>query len=96
MTRYVLTSLAEEDVTELTTFVAADSPAAARRLVVELRRALRRLADHPRLGHSRNDLPEDVRLWPVRSLLVVYRAETSPLLVLRVLSGFRDVARTLR
>lgn len=49
------------------------------------------------IGHLRPDLTErPVRFWPVRSYLIVYRADIRPIQVIRVLSGYRDVATLLR
>jgi len=44
------------------------------------------------MGHTRADLTErPMRFWPVHSWLVVYKPESHPLLILRVISGWRDV-----
>jgi plasmid stabilization system protein ParE len=57
---------------------------------------MRRLADLPGLGHVRDDLiDETLRVWTVHSYLVIYRPETRPLQIVRVLSGYRDIATLL-
>jgi antitoxin ParD1/3/4/toxin ParE1/3/4 len=38
---------------------------------------------------------EDVRFWPVFKYLVIYRPETKPLEIIRVLHGRCDVERIL-
>ncbi|MFP3941188.1 MAG: type II toxin-antitoxin system RelE/ParE family toxin [Thermoanaerobaculia bacterium] len=53
MSRFVLTPAARADVEEIHDFIHLDSPAAAARLRVALRDAMRRLAMHPHLGHVR-------------------------------------------
>lgn len=54
---------------------------------------MHRLVDHPGLGHVRDDLADEtLRVWPVHSYLVIYRPETTPLQIVRVLSGYRDIA----
>lgn len=54
---------------------------------------MRRLAQHPGLGHVRDDLADEtLKVWPVHSYLVIYRPDSSPLQVVRVLSGYRDIA----
>ena len=95
MTHYVLSSAAEVDLTEIMEFIAEDSPRAALSILGEIRSALRRLAELPDIGHRRAGLPDDVRLWPVRSYLIAYRPSSDPILILRVMSGFRDVERLL-
>ena len=65
---------------------------AARRVVRELRAAMERLADMPGKGHLREDLGDEaLRVWVVYSYLIIYRPETNPLQIVRVVSGYRDV-----
>ncbi len=55
---------------------------------------MRRLADNPGIGHVRPDQTrEDVRFWSVFKYLIVYRPDTEPLEIARVLHGKRDVKR---
>ncbi len=50
----------------------------------------------PGMGHRRSDLGDDsLRIWPVFSYLIVYRPETNPLEIVRVVSGYRDLAPLL-
>lgn len=96
MTRFVVTPAAREDMVEISDFIAADDPVAARRVLAKLRAAMRQLARTPHMGHLRTDLaPEPVRFWQVYSFLVVYRPDTRPLQILRVLHASRDVRRLL-
>lgn len=93
---YVLVPEAEHDLVEICAFVAQDSAAAASRLLAEFESALDRLAELPGIGHVRPDLTDrPVRFWAVRSYLIVYRPDTTPLQVIRVLSGYRDIAALL-
>ena len=92
MSGYALSPLAELDLAEIVEFVAADNPDAADRLVADLLDAFERLAEFPRAGHVRLDLaPSEVRFWTVHPYLVIYRADGAPLLVLRLISGYRDL-----
>jgi antitoxin ParD1/3/4/toxin ParE1/3/4 len=55
------------------------------------------LAKNPHAGHWRRYLTsEAVRFFPVYSYLVVYRPAITPLQVVAVLHGRRDVERILR
>ena len=55
------------------------------------------LAAAPDAGHWRRDLTDEpVKFFPVYSYLVVYRPETSPLQVVAILHGRRDVAELLK
>lgn len=92
--RFVLAPLAKRDLEELRDYIAKDSTVAARRVVREIRAAMQRLAEMPGKGHLRTDLgDEPLRVWVVYSYLILYRPETRPLQVVRVVSGYRDVAR---
>jgi plasmid stabilization system protein ParE len=96
MARYVLSPRAHEDLRELRDYIAQDNPTAARRVLNELREAMRRLAQMPELGHVREDLADEtLRFWPVRSYLIIYRPDAKPIQVVRVLSGYRDIAELL-
>jgi toxin ParE1/3/4 len=89
---------AEDDLLDIITYIAADNPAAARKLVSDIRIACSKLAEMPTLGHRREDLTSDpeVLFLCVRShYLVIYRKNTSPLQIARVLHGSRDVAKEL-
>jgi len=58
----------------------------------ELQYAMQKLAETPGMGHVREDLAdESLRVWRVFSFLVIYRPDTSPLHVIRVLHGARDL-----
>lgn len=91
MTRYVLAPLAKRDLQEIRDYIAKDSTTAARRVVRELRAAMESLVEMPGKGHLREDLGDDLRAWVVYSYLIIYRPETRPLEVVRVVSGYRDV-----
>lgn len=55
------------------------------------------LARNPELGHIRRDLTSKlVRFWPVYSYLIIYDPATQPLEIVRILSGYRDVAALLK
>lgn len=48
------------------------------------------------MGHVREDLARTpLRFWPVYSYLIIYRAETQPLQILRILHSARDVKSIL-
>lgn len=69
----------------------AQSPCCAK-----IMNAVARLARMPHIGHTRADLTSgSVLFWSVYRYLIVYRPETLPLEVIRVVSGWRDVASLL-
>ena len=96
MARFVLSPEARDDLREIRGFIARDSANAARRVLSELRAAMSRLAEMPEMGHFRADLADEpLRFWPVHSYLIIYRPDRKPLEVVRVLSGYRDIAELL-
>lgn len=94
--RFVLTPVAKSDIEEISSFIARENPHAAVRVRRKLREEMRRLAEQPGLGHRREDLASaDLRFWSVFSYLIVFRASTEPLQVVRVLRASRDVRALL-
>jgi toxin ParE1/3/4 len=92
MKRVIVSPAAARDLEDIWTFIAQDSVRSADRLLREIRRAFQKLASMPRIGHLREDLAaEPVRFWTVCSYHIVYRAETKPLQVLRVVHGARNI-----
>jgi len=63
----------------------------------EFTAAFRLLASQPGAGHGRQDLTAlPVKFWPVFSYLIVYDPAVTPLGIVRVLDGRRDVEAILR
>lgn len=70
---------------------------AAARLTETLYKKLQLVASRPEVGHTRQDLTgAKVLFWRVRSYLVVYRTDVSPIEIVRVLHGARDLRALLR
>lgn len=97
MARYLLTEPATADLQEIKDYIAQDSVSASRKIIGELKKAIRGLAEMPGKGHNREDLTEQaVFFWPVNNYLIVYRPETNPLEVVRVIHGRRDLEEILK
>lgn len=97
MKRYLLTPAAKADLHEISDFIRQRNPDAARRVRRELRQAMRHLAEMPEMGHLRQDLADEpLRFWSVYSYLIVYRANTRPLQIVRVLHASRDIRSILK
>ncbi len=98
MSGYVVTPLADADLDEIWEYVAKNgSVEAADRLEEQLHAAMERLAETPGMGHFRDDLAEEpLRFYLVHQRLILYRPETRPLEVVRVLHGSRDLRAILR
>ena len=90
---YVLSAPATTDLEQIHDWIAQDDPDAATTVLTDLRDAMQRLSTMPGLGHARDDLADEtLRVWTVHSYLVIYRPDTQPLQIVRVLSGYRDIA----
>src|SRR5215213_7491990 len=69
-------------------YIAADSPRGARKVRLQIHEARQKLAENPRLGHSREDLTElPVLVWSGGSYLIVNDPELKPPEIVRVLHG---------
>lgn len=85
------TSQARHDMDEIWVYVAEDNPVAADGLIDEFHQAIASLADHPKLGRSREELAQGLRGLPVGNYVIFYRPLSDCLQVYRVLHGARDL-----
>jgi len=91
MSRVILSPLAEEDLTEIWTYIAKDSPQEADRFLSLLYDKCQLLASAPRLGTERPDLAPGIRGFPVGSHVIFYRKTKRGVEIARVLRGRRDI-----
>lgn len=91
MKRYVLTRLAESDLQGIKDFIAKDSTTAARRIVQELRAIFADVGESPDVGHHHEFLDPSVKVRNLYRYLVVYKPETRPVQILRVVGGNMDL-----
>ena len=97
MAKFVVSPAARRDLLDIWTEIAEHDPAAADRLMDRFEDALAKLADFPRMGHFRPDLINlPVRFWTVGRFLIIYRSEAAPIQIVRVVSGYRDIARLFK
>ena len=97
MPKYILSHKALNHLQSIWNFIANENPKAADRIVDELSAAFEYLAEWPGSGHARPDLTErELRFWPVRSYLVVYREKSVPLQIVTIFHGARDIPSILR
>ena len=92
MPRIIRTPRARLDLIDIWIWIAADNPAAADRLVDLIDEKLRLLADNPRLGPARPDIAPDLRLFPLRRYLILYREQPEGIEVVRIIHGMRRLA----
>jgi plasmid stabilization system protein ParE len=96
--RYVLAPQAALDLVDIWRYIKEHtSITIADRVESGIRERMAFLAGTPGAGHSRKDLTnEDVSFFPVYSYLIVYRPQTTPLQIVSVLHGRRDVEQILK
>ena len=93
MAKYRLTAPARTDVSEIRRYIARDNRDAAVRVAREIFDTFSAIAQHPEIGHLREDLTtKPVKFFSVRHYMIIYDPKSRPLTVLRVLSGYRDIA----
>ena len=93
MARVKRTDTADVDVLEILEYIATDSAQQAKRLVNELERAMKMLAEYPNMGRERVELSRGLMSFPVGNYIIFYRKLTTGqgIEVARVLHGSRDV-----
>ena len=92
MNPYILAPAARRDLRAIQAYIAQENIQAARRVLAELRVACARLADNPHLGHVREDLTDQpVRFWFVRTYDIIYRPDTHPLEIVRIVHSAQDI-----
>jgi plasmid stabilization system protein ParE len=92
MSGYLLSCAADRDLDDLWNHIAEDSVNAADRQTTKLLDSFEALARHPGMGHKREDLTHyPVLFWPVENYLVIYRGDRSPIQIIPVVYGGRDI-----
>ena len=92
MSGYVLARDADLDLDSIWEYIAEDDIDAADRWIEKLFEAFEKLAQTPGIGHKRDDLTEyPLLFWPVGAYLIIYRAGSSPIEIVAVTQGARDI-----
>ena len=97
MSGYTLTESAETDLNDILGFIAErDGTGRALHVYEKFLEAFEALAASPDIGTRKPYLTDDpIRWWPVFRFLVVYDSQRSPIDILRVIHGARDLPRLL-
>ena len=97
MARYLLSPEAREVLRGIRDYlVSQGGKRLARYVLQQITAAFRLLASHPEAGHLRQDLTTlSVKFWSVFSYLIVHEPAPSPIAIVRVLDGRRDVRAIL-
>ena len=95
---YEITALGRLDLLQIWNYLAeADSLDAADQVLEDIEKAIERIVEFPGIGHSRKDLTRrDLLFYTIGSYMIAYRPKHTPLYVIRVLHGSRNIKRLLR
>jgi len=96
MKGFVLTPRAKQDIEDIWYYIADEDIENADKVLDALEAAMVKLAKNPGIGHWREELADKRhRFFLVYSYLIVYRHETKPLQIIRVLHAARDIQSIL-
>jgi len=100
MSTYVLTPLAKTDIFDIWSYIAEDSEVAADLVEKAIFDSCAFVAEAPVRGHCRPSLTNrNIRFWTLTrypNYAVAYRPEMSPLEIVAVLHGKRNIRRILK
>ena len=88
---------AQEDLFEIWQRIASDSVDLANRVDSEFHKLFVSVGQTPRVGHTRKDLTNrPVLFFSLYSFLIVYQPDVTPMRIMAVLRGKRNVKRLLK
>ena len=94
--RFLLTPTAKSDLRDILLDLAEDSPDAAQSLRERFYDGFRTLGRTPGIGHYHDELlSRRYRFWNLYPFVIVYAWETTPIQVVSVVHGARDLATFL-
>lgn len=82
---------AGRDLLDIWLYVAEDNSRAADRLLDHIHATIKMLARHPQMGRRRDALSPGLRSFTVGDYLIFYLPQKQGIVLLRVLSGYRDL-----
>ncbi len=97
MKRYNLSDEAKQDLADIKAYLTKESGVHASRYVLKrIKEGMDFLSSTPGAGHMREDLTDaDLKFWHVFSYLIIYKATTRPIGIVRVLHGSRDITPSM-
>jgi toxin ParE1/3/4 len=91
MARAQVSDDAERDLLSIWRYLADYGPASATRLIHSFYEQFALLSEHPRLGQARPDIRADLRHFPVKRYVILYRVIPDGVEIVRVVHGSRDL-----
>ena len=92
MARARFTPLAKDDLKAINRYIAQDNPAAARRLIAQIKAQCQTLAEFADMGRLWEELTPPLRSFTVSNYLIFYRPSSKDgIEVIAVVSGYRNL-----
>jgi len=91
MGSYIVTEGAEQDLNEISRYIATDNPDAAIRLTYRFFDLFELLAEDPKLGRERPELSPGLRSIPEGNYILFYRIWAREVGIVRVVHAARDL-----
>ena len=84
---------ADDDLLRIWRYIVQDNRATATQFIDRLHGTMQTLAEMPGMGRPRDDLAPNIRTFPLRNYLIIYREMSGGIEVARVLSARQDYRR---
>lgn len=93
---YTITKTAETDMQEIGDFISLDNPRMALNLIDKFEECFEKIDSMPEIGCKKPEWTQkDVRFFTIKKYLIVYQVNNANVVILRVLSSFRDISNLL-
>lgn len=93
---YKITKQAELDLEEIAEYIAIDNKKAALKLLETFEKSFIKLSQMPNMGFSKSEWTnKDLKFWSVKKYLIIYKIKGNHIIIIRVLSGYRDIISLL-
>lgn len=91
MIKLLFSVYTQEDLQQITRYIAQNNPARARSFVAELRKQCELLAEFPHLGVAKPEYAADLRMLPYQRYLIFFSSNTDAVKIERVLHSARNL-----
>ena len=94
--KIVISGKARSDLLQFYAYLAARSPAAARRAVAAINIKFGNITEFPFIGRERSALADGLRSVVSGTQIIFYRIEGEEIVIVRVLDGRRDIVEEFK
>lgn len=89
--RIYLSPQAEDDIADITHYIALDNPYAAQDWYDELKFKFEMLSEFPLTGVDRSQLRTNLRIFPFKKYIILYQIKDKQIEIIRVVHSARDL-----